>query len=128
MTTQTAMQLDSATQSPQLARQAKEQGMARACSPQYRKAMLDYARSIAFGHAILHGTVTAEDVRVKFIARQGLDDWLMLGNAVGSLFRGGQWRPTGEFVKSGIVSRRAGMLRVWRLADAITGHQGAGGK
>ncbi len=122
MTTQTAMQFDSATHSPELAQQAKEQGMAQACSPAYRRALLEYARGLAVSIATQRGDVTASDVRNMFIARQGLAQWEHLGNAAGSLFKGPQWRFTGQYVPSGIVSRHGAMVRVWALRDAITGH------
>ncbi len=115
MTTQTAMQFDSATHSPELVRQAKEHGMAQACSPEYRKALLEYARGLAVNWAMEHGTVCADQVRIMFVNRQGLAEWQKLGNSVGSLFKGPQWRFTGQYVPSGIVSRRGGMVRVWAL-------------
>ncbi len=116
MTTQTAMQFDSATQSPQLARQAAEQGIAQACSPAYRKALLEYARGLAVSIATTKGTVTADDVRARWLVTQGADEWEKLGNAAGSIFRGPQWRFTGKYVKSGVVSRQGGVIRVWELS------------
>ncbi len=115
MTTQTAMQFDSATQSPQLARKAKEQGMAQACSPAYRRALLEYARGLAVTLATCNGDVTAADVRKLFIKMQGLEEWLKLANAAGSIFKGPQWRFTGQYVPSGIVSRHGAVVKVWSL-------------
>ncbi len=121
--TQTAMQFDSATNSPELAQQAAEHGIRQACSPAYRKALLEYARGMAVHIAVNYGTVNADEVRQRFITHQGIDEWAKLGNAAGSIFRGKQWRFTGEWRQSGYVSRHGAMVRVWALRDAITGHQ-----
>lgn len=40
-----------------------------------------------------------------------------LGNAWGSIFRGKQWRFTGDWKKSERASNHARMIRVWRLVE-----------
>ncbi len=119
MTTQTAMQFPSATYDPIAAQEAKREGMKQACSPAYRKALLEYMRGIAVDLAVRHGEVTANDVRVVLAARYGKEkadaEWKKLANAAGSLFKGPQWRFTGQYVPSGIVSRHGAMVRVWAL-------------
>ena len=112
---QESINFDAATISPELTQQAKREGMAQACSPEYRKKLLEYARELAVHIALNYGTVNAEEVRQRFITHQGVDKWLKLGNAAGSIFRGPQWRFTGQYVPSGIVSRHGAMVRVWRL-------------
>jgi hypothetical protein len=43
-----------------------------------------------------------------------------LGPAMGSLFRGGEWETTGEFIKSKKVSNHARVFHVWKLRDGVT--------
>lgn len=59
------------------------------------------------------GCVTADDVAAALAAsgRAGL------GNAAGSLFRGGQWEWTGLVAKSARPEAHANLLKVWRLVD-----------
>lgn len=90
---------------------ARDAGMKQAAD---RKAsLLEYARGIAYGLALRNGTVTADDVSERLVA-SGISA-NALGNASGSLFRGGRFVPTGEFVKARRAQSHARMLRVWRL-------------
>lgn len=99
----------------ELSEQLKLDGMGQACSPHFRHALLEHCRFLAESHATQHGTVTAEDVRTA-LEREGRgNEWEMLGNAAGHLFRNGEFVPTGEHRKSGHTSRHSGLLAVWRL-------------
>jgi hypothetical protein len=57
--------------------------------------------------------VTADDAQRWLIANGHSPS--ELGNAAGSLFRGGDWEFTGRWTKSCRVSRHANQIRVWRL-------------
>ena len=67
------------------------------------------ARDIAKMLCRAYGTVTADQVQER------LDKRIDLGNAAGSIFKGGAFTWTGEYVKSVRRSRHAGLIRVWRL-------------
>lgn len=58
-------------------------------------------------------TATADDAARGFV-RYGLDA-NALGNAAGSLFRGGDWEFTGRWQSSRRVSNHGHQNRVWRL-------------
>lgn len=91
---------------------AKQEGMARAADN--RAVLLEMARGFAHQHALLHGTVTADDV-ARQMAVHGFSP-SALGPAAGSLFKTSEWEWTGEYVKSIRVSNHSRMIRVWRLA------------
>lgn len=70
---------------------------------------LQVARRIAKSQAVIHGTVTMDDVRYHC----PLDP--LHPNAWGAVFKTKDFEFTGRFVQSEAVSRRGGMQRVWRL-------------
>ena len=89
--------------------QRKEEGMALAASA--RPGDLEVARNIARHIArIGDGTCNADQVGIELEAR-GIE----LGNASGSLFKGGCWEFTGRRIRSARKSRHAGEIKVWRL-------------
>jgi hypothetical protein len=57
--------------------------------------------------------VTADDAQ-RWLSENGYGPG-SLGNAAGSLFRGGAWEFTGRWIKSERVISHANDLRVWRL-------------
>jgi hypothetical protein len=59
-----------------------------------------------------NGECTADDVQ-RVLIEQGISPHA-LGNAAGSLFRGGDWEWTGRRVKSARVHAHANELKVWR--------------
>ena len=68
------------------------------------------ARDIAKMLCRTYGKVTSDMVQER------LDKYCIdLGNAAGSIFKGGAFVATGEYVKSARRSRHAGLIRVWRL-------------
>lgn len=89
----------------------KEAGMARAADG--RRDLLEYARRTAVGIALSRPdrTCTADDVQ-RLLHEQGVGVHA-LGNAAGSLFRGG-WEWTGRWVKSERKHAHANLLRVWK--------------
>ena len=90
----------------------KEHGMQLAESN--RQSDLDLARSIAVELATRAAdrTITADDVGRVLKRRHDIDS---LGPAAGSLFKGDQWKWTGEYRKSVRTTNHGRMLRVWKL-------------
>lgn len=72
---------------------------------------LEAARLIRDRIAIEKGTVTADDVREVFEKHRGVNAW---GPWAGSLFRGGEYEPTGEFIPSHYATNHGAVIRVWR--------------
>jgi len=70
---------------------------------------LTTARNIAIALCKQNGSVTADDVRRNCPLEP------LHPNAWGGIFRGKQWRFTGQFKQSDLVSRRGGYQRVWVL-------------
>ncbi len=70
---------------------------------------LTVARNLARRIAMKQGTVTSDDIRKRC--------WLKPShpNAWGTVIRGNEWEWTGEYRTSTIVSRHAGIQKVWRL-------------
>ncbi len=91
----------------QVARAARDEGVHRVASNNAE--FLKVARKIARRIAGARGTVTSDDVR-----RECLIDPIH-PNAWGGVFRTGDFEWTGEYFQSSIVTRHAGMQRVWRL-------------
>ncbi len=92
--------------------QAKQDGMQAAAVPAAE--VLEFARSIARELARRHNQgITADDV-VYEMTKRGYDQHC-LGNAAGSLFRGEEWRFTGERRKSARVHAHSNELKVWML-------------
>lgn len=88
----------------------KNDGMKRAARA--RTSLLTIARGIAVDLAKDgDGTCNADQVAHE-LHRRGLGN---LGNAAGSLFKGGRWEFTGAFVKSKRAHAHSNLLRVWRL-------------
>lgn len=94
----------------ELSQMRKQNGMEQAAR---NSENLDLARQIARKIATQNGSVTADDVGIELSISHGINS---LGPAAGSIFRGKEWRFTGEFVKSTRVTNHSRLLRVWRLA------------
>tara|TARA_A100001201_G_scaffold143757_1_gene147261 strand:- start:14533 stop:14847 length:315 start_codon:yes stop_codon:yes gene_type:complete len=73
------------------------------------ESFLDSARATAAAICRQRGRCTADDVK-ECLALEPAHP-----NAWGALFKDGQFEHTGEFRQSRSVSRRAGVVRVWRL-------------
>lgn len=76
--------------------------------------LLAFARGVAVEIAVRRFSheVTADDVARELEAR-GISVFA-LGNAAGSLFKGGGWAWTGRFMASERVHAHRNLLRVWR--------------
>jgi len=91
----------------------REIGMARAA--QSRQEMLEIARAVAEEIAREQGTVTSDDVRYRLnLAPSNIRD---SQNWMGSIFRGGAFVWTGEYINSKIRRNHAAPIKVWRLAS-----------
>lgn len=90
---------------------AKEQGMNAAAEA--KADLLSIARQVAIELANQFGEITADDVQAE-LQRLGYGPH-DLGNAAGSLFRGGEWEWTGRRRKSVRVCAHANELKCWRL-------------
>jgi len=97
---------------------AKDDGRdaAEASLPVWNRNLMEAARSVARALAHQNGTVTADDVVLRF-ARNRINLTAKLGNAMGSLFRGDEWEFTGRYVKSERVHAHSNLLRVWKLRE-----------
>lgn len=94
------------------AERRKEAGMARAAAA--RPELLALAREVASWLCAVRGTVTSDDVAYR-MAELG-HDYDALGNAAGSVFRGGfEW--TGEVRSSERASTHGRVIRVWRRKE-----------
>lgn len=71
------------------------------------------ARIRAHRHALEHGTVTADDIRLGMEA-EGI--YPEHSNAWGAVFRGREWRWTGEYRTSRLVQGHGNRQRVWAVA------------
>jgi hypothetical protein len=91
------------------AREAAEAGMDLAATN--NRPLLIIARQLAVEIGRRKGRVTADDVQAALIDRGYPES--SLGNAAGSVFRGGQWRWNGETVKSTRVASHGRLIRVW---------------
>jgi hypothetical protein len=100
-----------AYQTPLTGEQLKEQGMRTAA--ENRSTALLNARLIAVELATRYGTVTADDVQAVLGERGITRD--MIGNAAGSIFKGGAFEFTGNRIKSKVPKGHANELKVWRL-------------
>ena len=91
---------------------AKDAGLNAAAAS--RLELLAEARRIAVEIAMSRADrkCTADDVRME-MAKRGITE--SLGNAAGSLFKGAQWRFSGEWRKSVVVTSHAHQNRVWEL-------------
>jgi hypothetical protein len=95
------------------AERRKEEGIARAAAA--RPTVLAVARDVARWLGAVQGTVTSDDVAYR-MASLGYS-YEDLGNAAGSVFRGGfEW--TGEVRASERASTHGRVIRVWRLKEA----------
>lgn len=91
---------------------AKQSGMDRAAANAVD--ILSLARGVARSLASERADgITADDI-VERLVRLGYSPHA-LGNAAGSLFRGREWRWTGERRKSARVHAHANELKVWKL-------------
>lgn len=109
---QTSLEFDRVTFSPEMAELVKAQGMERAAKnraellAEVQLAMRVLARTRS------GRTATADDAQ-RYLIGQGLNS-TALGNAAGSIFKPEFWECIG-FVKSERVSRAGGINRIWRL-------------
>lgn len=93
----------------------RDMGMARAASA--KEDALALGRALCREAALKRAdrTATADD------ATRGFMEYLLpatlLGNAAGSLFKGGEWEFTGRHVKSQRVTNHAHQNMVWRLKN-----------
>jgi hypothetical protein len=92
-------------------RELKEEGMAAATSTKADRLFM--ARQIAkrMPGARTSG-ITSDDVWREMTARGIYED---LGNAAGSLFKGGEWRWTGQYRQTTKVTNHARRVMVWVL-------------
>ena len=89
----------------------KEEGMA--VGAMNRAEVLHLARCVAVEIARAgDGTCHADQVGRVLKRRYGINS---LGAAAGSIFKGGDWEFTGEFVKLARKTNHSRLLRVWRL-------------
>jgi hypothetical protein len=80
-----------------------------------RTGVLDLARAIARELCTSQGECTADDVGELLWQRHQIKT---LGPAAGSLFKSGEFEPTGSFRKSTRKKNHARLLFVWRLKEA----------
>ena len=108
MSDQMKMQFD-----PEVGEHQKQAGMGIAADN--RSLLLQVARNFARELGRFGGIVDADMVQRRMI--ETIPDYSpeQLGNAMGSLFKGGEWEPTGEFKKSERVSNHRRLLYQWRL-------------
>jgi hypothetical protein len=99
----------------------KEEGIEKATTPDFRQELLRDAKSIAIDLCTTAGTVTADDVSWFFETERGIDLAGILGNAMGSLFRGSRWEFTGDLVHSSRKSRHRNLIRVWKFKEKENG-------
>lgn len=97
-----------------LSERAKEEGIARACSPEERLDWLDEAKAAAVHIGRLQDEVSMDDVARLFFLEDGIDICSILGNSCGSIFRSKYWERVG-FKKSERVRRHSNIISVWRL-------------
>lgn len=90
----------------------KRRGMTMAA--EHRVDVLEKARAIAELRGLTGAHVTIDDVQAELIEQE--IDPKMLGNAAGSVFKGGEWEMVG-YQLSERVSRHKGLIRVWRLKN-----------
>lgn len=88
----------------------KEHGMAAAADG--RADVLELAREIARELCRSRGECTADDVGELLWERHQIKS---MGPAAGSLFKSGEFEPTGAFRKSARKKNHARLLYVWRL-------------
>ncbi len=89
----------------------KREGMAG--SARTRKAALDLARAVAKRIALrTDGTCHADQVGEILKSEYDIDS---LGPAAGSIFKGTDWKFSGDFVKSSRTTNHSRLLRIWRL-------------
>lgn len=91
--------------------EAKDAGMQQAA--ENKKSLLAHARKLAVKVAEQKGEISADDV-AQALHDEGISVFA-LGNAMGSLFKGGQFEWTGRFTKSERVHSHGNLLRIWRL-------------
>lgn len=111
--TQTVLQFDRVTFNAQLSREARDEGLGAAAWS--RRELLVQVRAALVSIALARPgkTATADDGQ-KWLVSRGYQPG-DLGNAAGAMFLSAEWEFTGQWVPSDRVSRRANMLRVWRL-------------
>jgi hypothetical protein len=90
----------------------KERGMSAAAES--RSGVLDLARAIARELCNSQGECTSDDVGELLWQRHQIKT---LGPAAGSLFKSGEFKPTGGMRKSARKKNHARLLFVWRLKE-----------
>ncbi|NIN68083.1 MAG: hypothetical protein GTO63_25930 [Anaerolineae bacterium] len=96
---------------PALGTMLKEEGKARAAKA--KNPLLVMAQKLAVEIALSRPSrhISADDVQ-EALSKQGVSVHA-LGNAAGSIFRGSQWKWTGQWVYSGRAHAHRNPLRVW---------------
>ena len=80
-----------------------------------RQPLLQYARQQAIRIGAERGECTADDVQAALRERFEGYRPRMLGNAAGSIFRGGPWIFRGRFCPSHRPSRHGNLIRIWEF-------------
>lgn len=88
----------------------KREGMEAGAAARARP--LELGRAIAYEYCKQHGEVHAEDVGRLLYDRHGIRT---LGQATGSLFRGGLYVPTGEMHIATRKTSKGRLMQVWRF-------------
>jgi hypothetical protein len=89
--------------------EAAEAGMN--LSAENNRPMLEFARGLAVELGRAKRFVTADDIQ-RVLVDKGFPE-SSLGNAAGSVFRGGNWRWNGQTVKSTRVASHGRLIRIW---------------
>jgi|GEM_PF-5512085 len=91
----------------------KEEGMARAASPERRKRLLKWAKAVALEIASEKGRVSALDVAKWFDEKENINLSVILGNGMGSLFRGTGLVWSGRMEKNTRDVSHSRLVMVW---------------
>jgi hypothetical protein len=91
--------------------EAKEAGKDQAA--ENKASLLAHARKIALRLGKGGQEVTADDV-ARELHREEISIFA-LGNAAGALFKGKEWKWTGEFRRSERAHANGNLLRIWKL-------------
>lgn len=94
----------------------KDDGMDRAANGK-RAEDLAFAKRVAVRLAKERGEITIEDVHLFII--DSYPDWspTVLGPSAGSVFKGDEWKFTGERRRSTYVKNHSRELKVWRYVS-----------
>ena len=92
----------------------KKKGMKKAAAANPN---LELARSIARELCVTHGACTADQVGRVLAERHNV---FTLGPAAGSLFKTGEFKPTGRLVRSSRITNHSRLLYEWTLNASET--------